>query len=205
MGCALHNEGRQLMSSDCELAHSQDCLHAGAALIAARDNSSSADHAQLTARMTKDDKYKHALDEVAAGGSSSSQATSSAVARCARRATSCRCACLVCSLCSLRDTHKQTLKTNGMEHRAGAHRMHQPTANQLRPHQRPSAHAMPSEPLRASNSLIEVARPEVLVLHNDRHDPRLQLSHEGVAGNNGLNVCLTRLQVKALHPWAADM
>ena len=46
--------------------------------------------------------------------------------------------------------------------------------------------------------LIEVARPEHVVLHDEGHDAVLQLRHEGVLGHDRLNLALVPLDIKLL-------
>lgn len=45
---------------------------------------------------------------------------------------------------------------------------------------------------------VEVARPEDCILHDERHDARLQLSHEGVVLDDTLDLGLVCLQIEVL-------
>ena len=47
---------------------------------------------------------------------------------------------------------------------------------------------------------VEVSRPEHLLLHNQRHDARLQLLHERVARKQLIDVPLALLQAEPLLP-----
>ena len=50
------------------------------------------------------------------------------------------------------------------------------------------------------NSLVEVAGPEVIVLHNEGHNAGLQLCHERILRNDTVDVRLPGCQVKGVQP-----